>query len=205
MSDPLANGIRLGSPANPLVVTLTVYEGHRLLDIRKYFVEKSTKLLKPTRKGVSLNARLAREVLETVNTNAEEIFSWLEGGDDSTLAKVADAMVTRSAAVESEAVKAREIDLEAVSWKGPTFFSVAAQGNVDQLQVNLGQPICDDNRLSDPTLAGPNSPLALILAAYHRAKLRFAGDIDADSEQFFRMFEHEWGVILRNYCAVSGA
>lgn len=203
MSETLTKGLKLGSPANPLVLALSLYEGHRLLDIRKYYVEKASKTLKPTRKGVSLNARLARQVYDALHANAEAIFHWLEEGDDSTLSQVERAMAVRTKAVEQEALKPRRYRVERDSWKGPEFFSAESQGGIDHVRLNSQHPISRKDGLSSDEITNPQSALALILAAYFRAKLRFSGELEMDAQQFFQTFEHEWGLILKNYCETS--
>ena len=197
MSETLIKGLRLGSPSNPVILTLIEFEGHRLLDIRKYFLEKTTKEPKPTRKGVSLNATVAKQVQDAINKNAEAIFRWLERGDDSALTEVEKAMLARTKAAEEEAAKPRRFKVKERDWKGPEFFSCESNGAEDLVYLNTKHPFLDG-------LKEGNGPLSkevmLLLAAYYRAKLRFSGDIEAHSDHFFQLLEAEWGMLLTNYC-----
>ena len=54
MTPNLSEGLQLGSSTNPVIIKLTVYEGHRLLDIRKYFVPKTGGAVQPAKKTVYL-------------------------------------------------------------------------------------------------------------------------------------------------------
>lgn len=200
MSEALVKGLRLGSASNPLVVTLTQWEGHRLLDIRKHFVDKKSQEIKPTRKGVSLNANTARQVQEVLNEHKEAIFAWLETGDNSALGAVEQAMKARSQATEAEALKPRRFKVQQREWKGAEFFECEANGADDHIVLNQSHPFFKSKTGDKKTKSSNDGSLVLMLAAYYRAKLRFSGEIEADAEQFFRLFEHEWGLLLKNYC-----
>jgi len=200
VSEKLLKGLQLGSPSNPVVVALTEYEGHRLLDIRKFFIEKSTKELKPTRKGVSLNAKLARQVQEAINNNSEGIFAWLDRGDGSALTEVELAMQARTQAAEAEATKPRPFRVKEREWKGAEFFACESNAAEDHVALNTKHPFFQQLQCGQHTATGTCSPITLLLASYYRAKLRFSGDIEADADQFFRLLEHEWGLLLKNYC-----
>jgi hypothetical protein len=203
MDEDLIKGLHIGSPTNPTVVSLSEFKGHRLLDIRKFYIDKETKTLNPTKKGVSLNATAVREIRDSLNANWDAIQEWLVSGSSSANETVERAMIARSTALETESTKARPLEVRAVSSKSAEFFTVESTGGVDQLTLNERHPFFEIiNSKSGPN-KDANSPLHLILATYYRAKLRFAGEIDADAEQFFMLFEHEWGLILKNYCEHS--
>jgi hypothetical protein len=198
MSEAPIKGLRLGSPSNPVVIALVEFEGHKLLDIRKYFVEKKSKTLKPTRKGVSLNANLARQVQDAINKNEEAIFRWLEKGDDSSLTEVERAMAARTKAADDEAMKPHRFKVKQRDWKGAEFFACQSDGAEDIVCLNSKHPFFE--RIKSSKGAANWRELVLLLAAYYRAKLRFSGEIEADSDHFFQLLESEWGMLLKNYC-----
>lgn len=47
----------IGNESKPILVSLNNLEGTKLVDIRKYYTEKNTGELSPTKKGISLNHR----------------------------------------------------------------------------------------------------------------------------------------------------
>jgi hypothetical protein len=200
MKQDLARGLRLGSPTNPTVVALSEFKGHRLLDVRRFYVEKDSKNLLPTKKGISLNAALAKEIKDSLNANWEAIEEWLMSGSSSAYDSVERAMVDRTNAIESESTKARPIEVRNASSKSAEFFAVESAGGIEQLTFNQKHPFFSRIDANGEAFKDSNSPLNLILVAYHRAKLRFAGEIEANAEEFFGLFEHEWGLLLKNYC-----
>lgn len=203
MRAALEKGLRLGSPTNPTVVALSEFKGRRLLDIRKFFFEENESTLKPTKKGISLNAAVVSEIRELLNTNWDAIEEWLTSGDATACESVERAMAKRSSALESESTKARPHKVRKSSTKGAEFFSVESVGGMDELTLNEKHPFFNQPKGHTTSAVDFASQLNLLLISYYRAKLRFTGKIEADAEQFFKLFEHEWGLSLKNYCENS--
>lgn len=68
---------QIGSKSSPVIVELKEYEGRKLFDIRKYFKDKKTDELLPTKKGISLNPFQLKQLIETINTKSKEINNFL--------------------------------------------------------------------------------------------------------------------------------
>jgi hypothetical protein len=68
---------KIGSKSSPVVIELKEFEGRKLIDIRKYFIDKTTNNLTPTRKGISLNSFQLKEFIETINSKSIEINNFL--------------------------------------------------------------------------------------------------------------------------------
>jgi hypothetical protein len=198
MTDDVEKGIAVGSKSNPILISLTEYEGQRLLDIRRYYLEKGTKQLKPTKKGISLPLNAAKAVLDVLLASRDKVLAWLDKPSDEFAATAAAAMATRAAAREREARQARYFQVESESRKEAAFFSVVAHGATDILTLNESHPVFEALQASSPSDA--KEILRGILVAYARTKTLFADRIEADSATFFEMFEHEWGLMLKQYC-----
>lgn len=193
MNGDLTSGVQIGPPSNPIIIRVTEFEGHRLLDIRKYFIESGSKQLKPTRKGISLNARAFSEIAELLRELGSEIRAWLEQRSRDTKSTVVSDMQARADANESEARRARQYTVHLDSWKGAEFFVSESHGHEDKISLNGAHPFFHN------TIGDEMENVSRLLASYHRTKLRFSGELNVHSEDFFRMFEHEWGLLLRNY------
>ncbi len=192
-------GIRLGSKANPLVLSLTVYEGVPYVDIRKCFLKKADGMLQPTRKGLTLGSTLLRELQKALQENQSEIFEWLESGGNETLQNAAAAMKARSLARDEEASRARPFTVERGSTTAPQFCRVETHGGEDKLVFNSKHPLETCLAKHEYSTTEVREIIALIVVSFYRARLRFPGQIEAEAAPFFDALEFEWGVILRNY------
>ena len=68
--------IKVGSPNYPTVYSLGSYKGRKNLDIRKYYIEKNSNELAPTRKGISLNKDSFAALLSIIENQKNMINDW---------------------------------------------------------------------------------------------------------------------------------
>ncbi len=74
---------QIGSKDSPVIIELKEFEGRKLFDIRKYFTDKKTNELSPTRKGISLNPFQLIQLIETINTKSKVINDFLQNEDET--------------------------------------------------------------------------------------------------------------------------
>jgi len=76
--------IVLDEGKSPVVIKLNEFKGRKLLDIRKHFTSEDE--LKPTKKGISLNAKQLSQVVNSVNANSQLISDHFESSiEDITI------------------------------------------------------------------------------------------------------------------------
>lgn len=76
---------QIGSKNSPVVIELKEFEGRKLFDIRKCFIDKKTNELMPTRKGISLNSFQLIQLIETINSKSKIINDFLINDDNEKL------------------------------------------------------------------------------------------------------------------------
>lgn len=70
---------KVGTKRNPILIEFKEYNGRKLADIRKYYIDKedSSNLL-PTRKGISLNSHQLVQLIDTLSANSKNISGFFE-------------------------------------------------------------------------------------------------------------------------------
>lgn len=68
---------QIGSKNSPIIIELKEFEGIKLFDIRKYYKDKKTEELLPTKKGISLNYYQLKQLIDTINNKPDEINNFL--------------------------------------------------------------------------------------------------------------------------------
>ena len=65
---------KIGTLRNPILIDVKEFNNQKLIDIRKYFIDKddSNKLI-PTKKGISLNSFHLEQLIDTININAKSV------------------------------------------------------------------------------------------------------------------------------------
>ena len=116
-----------GSEKQPLIVAYSEFEGHKLLDIRKYYKDKSGEL-KPTRKGVALN-RIQFEAISSVfEEKGDAIETWYQ-------TDISDKTAELVAAEESR-YKFDRCEVRVDEWRGLEMFKYEKRGGGSTLVLN---------------------------------------------------------------------
>jgi len=69
---------RTQSKKNPIFIQLKEYQGKRLFDIRRFFLESNSGEYKPTQKGISLNKDNFLHVIQAIEENKDQVSAWFE-------------------------------------------------------------------------------------------------------------------------------
>jgi len=189
--------IKFGSNNYPVVVSLSEYKGIPTIDIRRYYLERDSAKLKPTKKGISLQLKNFGVLLDVLLENREPIIEWLVTGGDDHLRNARETLMARSMAEEDAKRAAHDQKTNISSWRAPSFFQVKAQGACDVITFNERHELT--KKLEDFTASQKDDAMQLlsdILISYVRAKNLFDAPDDA---ALFNSIEYEWGLILNNY------
>ena len=189
-----------GSERQPFIVSFSDYEDNRLLDIRKYYKDKKSGELKPTRKGVALN-RIQYEVLHNVFTSEEEkITAWFAASEDDR---------TKSQRSHDEQrYKIIKISVEISSWRGLEMFRFKQLGENAVLSLNETHPwisklvaSCDMSSVQDD----PSHPVSMLIALLS-ALFQSIALIDPKNEAANELVDTvlaNWGIYAKRYSMES--
>lgn len=190
---------KIGSPSSPIVVMLRQYEGRRFLDVRRYYVDRSSKETKPTKKGITLNARSLAEIRDVFDKSEKVILDWLQRDPAAEANGVEKQLFQRQAAADRIARKKRPYEIRSGKWRAPNFFNCESSGDAAAIALNESHPFVQQVKESDEKNHGSVAAIGAMLAAYYHAKFLFDDIEEVTPAQFFEAFEYEWGLILSNY------
>jgi hypothetical protein len=70
---------KIGTLRNPILIDVKEFNNQKLIDIRKYFIDKDDKdKLIPTKKGISLNSFQLEQLIDTLNLNAKSVSDFFQ-------------------------------------------------------------------------------------------------------------------------------
>lgn len=121
-----------GSKKAPLVLELKEYNGSNLIDIRKYFTDKKSGELAPTRKGISLTEVQYQVLTETLNDKSDQIFNWFN--QDTT------EFDTNKSSYEENISAKEEYSVQVSSWKAMEMSKYHQEGGKRTLVLNEDHP-----------------------------------------------------------------
>lgn len=197
MSEPGKILAKIGPVSSPLVITLDEFKGRRIVDIRRFFTDKESKDLVPTKKGLSLTTGTFNSLEEFAYKFGKDVKAWLNGAANSN----AQNLINRSNAVEDNSANYQDFDIRFDSWRGQNFFSVTNEGNKNIITFNNQHSFIEHTR-SKKNAEEVFHGIASVIVTFKRASYRF-DDLDSNYDVLFHSLEYEWGNLLRNYATES--
>ena len=180
---------RLGETNSPLVVSLNSFQGRRYFDIRRHYLDKTTKTIKPGPKGISLKEDEFELVTDFIVENLIQIKK------SFTVNLKADEIAIRGDRREKVArqkMKTTSTDIEYSfeSWPGSNFFNAEEAPGKTTLKFNSRNKFID--RISNADTSSKELLVELIGAYMHaKSGLEFGKKVNPESVIDF--LEINWG------------
>ena len=176
-----------GSKKAPLICQLTSYKDMKLIDVRKYFANKSSGELIATKKGVSLT-RIQYEALSEVFQEKNEIIElWFDS--NQTMQE------TNAKSLQDSRLKSDEYTVEISEWKGSEISRYEQLGSVSVLKLNQNHPwimtlltLIPDYRNNATFLH-----ICSLMQAHHKAQ-NLIDSKNLDALEISETMEANWGL-----------
>lgn len=180
---------RLGETNSPLVVSLNSFQGRRYFDIRRHYLDKVTKTIKPGPKGISLK----EDEFELISEFIIENLSQIKKAFTSNLK--ADEMAVRGDRREMVARQnlktvTSDIQYSFDSWPGPNFFNTEESLGKTTITFNKRNKFIE--RISNED-ALSNQLLVELIGAYVHAKSGLEFGKKVNPESVIEFLEVNWG------------
>ena len=187
--------IYTGSQSYPTVYQLNTFKGRRSLDIRKYFKDKNSNELKPTRKGISLN-KLAFEALTMIISDSKkDISDWLDGNSEKEN-KLLSNLKKQSEFVNKELFKANEFTSDKENRRASDLYRIKNYGNKKKILLNENHEFMKIfNKLDDES----KEAIKILLISFDHAMSLFDKDEDINFGVLHNEINENWGMLLKNY------
>lgn len=185
--------MKIGDATSPLVISINTFQGRRYFDIRRHYLDKATKLVKPGPKGISLKEDEFAVIAKYITANIDDITSAFTSNLKS------DEMAVRGDRREKiarEVLKnsSKDVDFLFDSWPGPNFFHAESMPNKTSITFNKRnqfiQKISEDNSESLVILC-------TLVAAFIQAKAGLEFGKKVNPESVIDFLEVNWGQGLR--------
>jgi hypothetical protein len=181
--------LRLGETNSPLVVSLNSFQGRRYFDIRRHYLDKTTKTIKPGPKGISLK----EDEFEIVTNFIIENLSQIKKSFISNLK--ADEMAIRGDRRENVArqklkTAAKDLEYSFESWPGPNFFNEEDAPGKITIKFNNRNKFIDKISNSD---SSSKELLVELIGAYIHAKSGLEFEKKVKPESVIEFLEINWG------------
>ena len=123
----------IGDEKNPIILSINKFKALRLFDIRRYYLDKKTKSIKPTPKGISIKEDEYRAMEQFIQKNSSVIRKSFT--KDLSISEK-KAVVNRREKKALEQKKDYQAKVSYESWNGPIFFQFKEKGGEVSLALN---------------------------------------------------------------------
>jgi hypothetical protein len=176
-----------GSKKAPLLCQLSSYKGVKLLDVRKYFIDKSSGELIATKKGVALTRIQYESLSEVFQEKNEIIESWFDSRQTD--------QETNATSLQESRLKSDDYAVDISEWKGVEISRYEQTGGASVLKLNKNHPwIATLLNLTPDYL---NNEIFLhicsLMQAHHKAQ-NLIDSKNLDAIEISETIEANWGL-----------
>ena len=195
----------MGNKKYPIVISLSEYKGSPLVDIRKYYFDKKSEEIKPSKKGIALQKNSFNLLAQTLIDSSPEIKKWFEEKNEYSAKKATQTLQVRADAVEENRRQAQNFETDKEGWQAPNFFDVESLGGSDKIVYNTKHSMYELlNQLSQGDDKSASDLINVILMSYKKVKDILDDGEEYSADELFKYLEFEWGLILSNYIKTVG-
>jgi hypothetical protein len=198
--EEIKDQVVIGNKKYPIVISFKEYKGSLLIDIRKYYFDKKSKEIKPSKKGIALQKNNFNLLMQTLIDSSTEINKWFEDKNEYSSQKATQTLKDRSDAIEENRRQAQDFETHEEGWQAPNFFHVESLGGSDKIVYNTKHSMYDLlNTLPINDKNGATDLINVVLMSYKKAKDILDDGEEYSADELFKYLEFEWGLILSNY------
>jgi Transcriptional Coactivator p15 (PC4) len=190
-SSPLAS---LGSSSSPIRITLSDLGGTHVVDIRKYYLDKTTNELRPTQKGIAIREDNFTELLAVLSENEAAILDWLRGSISPA------AMVGRSNIRQALLSQPTRVSCEEDGYiRGARFFECAHQGCEIKITFAAAHPLSVELGKLEKGGESVGQLIGILVAGLELAREMTSPSSSANSSMVsYAALMMNWGVALKH-------
>ncbi len=185
----------IGHPTYPTVCELKNYKGSRYFDIRKHYIDFKTDELKPTRKGIMLNATTFGSLVNLLDKNSIDVLDWLNSGPLSNESDIKRKLEEASERIKKSLLEAKNFSHSTTSNVGGLFYDIKSTAGNSELVMNEEHPLYQE--LLDMNDQSKKIIMNIIMSFQH--VIDMYDDQEINSSDLINDLKVTWSTVLANY------
>ena len=188
--------IYIGPKEYPIKIQIKTFKGRKYLDIRKWYLDRKTNEILPTKKGISLSEYQFEDVISLLSKDREKISNWFQEKIDEN--EVVDSLVKQSEVRRKIAEEVREFKTKSEKLSENKFFKIEYEKGNKQLIINENHQLYKDiNKEKSPEKI--KKIFELLFISFDQTIQLFDSEENIKVADFEDMLIHNWSIILKNY------
>lgn len=167
------------------------------MDLRKYFIDKKSGDLLPSRKGIALNESGIATLRQVLEERRDEIADWFN--EDPVKHNIRKNLTLAEKATRNAISSPKNTVSTAECWKSPAFFRAEHEGGTTKVYINEAHPFGKKllQLISDPQDLPGKTLILSLLEGFARAKHLYDGENSGVAEVILDALLVNWGLILQ--------
>ena len=192
--------IYIGPKEYPIKIQIKTYKGRKYLDIRKWYLDRKTDEVLPTKKGISLSEYQFEDVISILSKDKEKISNWFQEKIDEN--DVIDSLIKQSEVRRKIAKETREFKTKSEKLSENKFFKIEYEYGKKQLVINENHQLYKEIN-KEKSAEKIKKILELLFISFDQTIQLFDSEESIKVTDFEDMLIHNWSIILKNYLKKS--
>ena len=194
--DKIEEEIYIGPKEYPIKIQIKTFKGRKYLDIRKWYLDRKTNEVLPTKKGISLSEYQFEDVISLLSKDKKKISDWFQEKIDEN--KVVDSLVKQSEVRRKIAEEVREFKTTSKKLSENKFFKIEYENGNKQLIINENHQLYKDIN-KEKSVDKIKKIFELLFISFDQTIQLFDSEENIKVADFEDMLIHNWSIILKNY------
>ena len=195
-SNKIEEEIYIGPKEYPIKIQIKTFKGRKYLDIRKWYLDRKTNEILPTKKGISLSEYQFEDVISLLSKDKKKISDWFQEKIDEN--KVVDSLVKQSEVRRKIAEEVREFKTTSKKLSENKFFKIEYENGNKQLIINENHQLYKDIN-KEKSVDKIKKIFELLFISFDQTIQLFDSEENIKVADFEDMLIHNWSIILKNY------
>tara|TARA_B100000035_G_C20921958_1_gene518910 strand:- start:191 stop:805 length:615 start_codon:yes stop_codon:yes gene_type:complete len=188
--------IYIGPKEYPIKIQIKTFKGRKYLDIRKWYLDRKTNEILPTKKGISLSEYQFEDVISLLSKDKKKISDWFQEKIDEN--EVVDSLAKQSEVRRKIAEEVREFKTTSKKLSENKFFKIEYENGNKQLIINENHQLYKDIN-KEKSVEKIKKIFELLFISFDQTIQLFDSEENIKVADFEDMLIHNWSIILKNY------
>ena len=188
--------IYVGPKEYPIKIQIKTFKGRKYLDIRKWYLDRKTHEILPTKKGISLSEYQFEDVISIISKDKDKITKWFQ--EKITEDEIADSLIKHSKIRRELSEQAKQFNTKSKKLTENKFFKIEYENGKTQLVINESHELFKEiNKKIDNEKM--KKILDFLFISFNQSIQMFDSDENIKVSEFEETLIHNWSIILKNY------
>lgn len=188
--------IYIGTKDYPIKIQIKTFKGRKYLDLRKWFLDRKTNEVIPTKKGISLSEYQFEDIVTILSKEKENISKWFQ--EKSTEEEVVDSLMIQSELRRKISEEAKLFNTKTKKLSENRFFKIEYENGKKHLIINENHQLYK-NINQEKSAEKIKKVFELLFISFDQTIQLFDVDEKIQVSDFEETLIHNWSLILKNY------